>query len=85
MEMEDGLSPFIFRHVHEHSPTITASVESIRGLASAIADVNNLFIDVKLSFRSYIFSIYADADNISESGIDKVSPTVMSQCMRSNL
>lgn len=85
MDMEDGLSPFIFRHVHEHSPIISASVESIRGLASAIADVNSLFIDVKHGFRSYIFSIYAGADEIGESGIDKVSPTVMSQRMHHNL
>ena len=83
--MEDGLSPFIFRHVHEHSPIITAAVESIRGLASAIADVNSLFIDVKLSFRSYIFSIYAGTDDNSENGIDKVSPAVVSQHIRSNL
>jgi hypothetical protein len=85
MDMEDRLSPFIFRHVHDRSSTITASVESIRGLASAIADVNSLFIDAKHSFRSYIFSIYTGDDGISESGVDKVSTVVVSRRMRSYL
>jgi hypothetical protein len=85
MEMEDGLSPFIFRHIHDNSPPITASVESIRGLASAIADVNSLFVDVKHSYRSYIFSIYAGVDDNGESGIDKVSLAFVSQRMHCNI
>ena len=59
--MEDRLSRLLFgRWGHVK---VKNSVAVLDGLASAVVDINNLFIDTKHTFRSYVVSIFAaDAD-----------------------
>ncbi|KAI3342290.1 ankyrin [Ustulina deusta] len=68
-EIEDKLARFLNRSTPSDESTLTSSARQIGALATAIADINHLFLDSKQTFRSYIFSIFSDSET---SAIDKV-------------
>ncbi|KAI0906243.1 ankyrin [Ustulina deusta] len=68
-EIEDKLARFLNRSTPSDESTLTSSARQIGALATAIADINHLFLDSKQTFRSYIFSVFSDSET---SAIDKV-------------
>ncbi|KAI0902149.1 ankyrin repeat-containing domain protein [Annulohypoxylon nitens] len=60
LDMEDGLSKFIYGHTSLESPALPPLVNSISHLANAVILINSLFMDSKQMFGSHILSLYSD-------------------------
>ncbi|KAI0146016.1 ankyrin repeat-containing domain protein [Hypoxylon sp. NC0597] len=60
LDMENKMSRFIYGQNQQESPIFPPLVNSIGYLAEAIMTINNLFMDSKQMFRSYIFSMFSD-------------------------
>ncbi|KAI1359383.1 ankyrin repeat-containing domain protein [Xylaria arbuscula] len=57
-EMEDKLNRFLYRACDANKPNLPSLGYSTKALARAVVDINQLYMDSKHSFRSYVFSVF---------------------------
>ena len=57
-------------HFDRKGPQLQGTLASVKGLTTAVLDINHLFIDSKHVYRSHVISVFNDSD---DSQIDKVS------------
>lgn len=62
LDMEDKLARFIYRHPSSEGPALPQLTSSMKYLSEAVIAINNLFMDSKQMFRSYIISMVAEND-----------------------
>lgn len=71
--MQDRLSTFLLRHSSTPASQVRNIVAATQGLAKAVVDVNNFFLDSKHAYRSHVISFTNSAHNHETCTIDKVS------------
>jgi hypothetical protein len=78
--MEDRLSLFVMGNYDDtmgdmgrSMPKGTNFIPLIRGLAAAVSDINNLFVDLKHTCRAYTVSVFhGEGEENDDSDIDAV-------------
>lgn len=72
--MQDRLSAFMLRYPRNPAPQLLNTVAAAQGLAKAVIDVNNFFMDSKHLYRSHLISFSSSGENHPEKWmIDQVS------------
>jgi hypothetical protein len=73
LDMQDRLSAFMLRYSSNLAPQLRNTVAATQGLAKAVIDVNNFFIDSKHLYRSHVISFTSSGEYPDPYAIDKVS------------
>jgi hypothetical protein len=70
--MENRIARFLFRHFEESKVGNSVTVASTKSLATAVTEINGLFLDSKFVLRTHIISVYANVNHGHEIDMDSV-------------
>ncbi|KAI0516990.1 ankyrin [Xylaria bambusicola] len=75
-EMEDRLNRFLYRPCDSDKPKLPSLGQSTKALARAVIDINQLYMDSKHNFRSYVFSVFTSEGSDLDQVFDHYTSTM---------